>query len=295
MIKLFWNTHNQIKPKINEPNSIDAVNYKWGLYHKENSDKWIYEILNKIQFKIIENERNIENENVVIVVDSSVEKKIDFYNRLKLISSKIFLIHLGDESNVYDLSPIYDNCNYIWRTFCSNKYFNNQKVSCLPIGYKSGTCFKKQNSDRKYKWAFIGTPHKTSRHDLLFQLSSIQPSFCYKTEKFNKKIIGVDKMNEILSSSEFIPCPNGFVHPETYRLYEALECGCIPVVENAYKYYDRLFPNNPFLKIDKWRDAQNMIKKFTDKDIKKKSENCKKWWKDYKNELQNFINNTINI
>ena len=102
-------------------------------------------------------------------------------------------------------------------------------------------------------------------------------------------------MNEILSSSEFIPCPNGFVHPETYRLYEALECGCIPVVENAYKYYDRLFPNNPFLKIDKWRDAQNMIKKFTDKDIKKKSENCKKWWKDYKNELQNFFNNTINI
>jgi len=78
MIKLFWNTHNQIKPKIDESNSIDAVNYKWGLYHKENSDKWIYEILNKIQFKIIENERNIENENVVIVVDSSVEKKIDF-------------------------------------------------------------------------------------------------------------------------------------------------------------------------------------------------------------------------
>ena len=40
-------------------------------------------------------------------------------------------------------------------------------------------------------------------------------------------------MNKILVSTEFIPCPNGFFHPETYRLYEALESGCIPIVENA--------------------------------------------------------------
>ena len=64
-------------------------------------------------------------------------------------------------------------------------------------------------------------------------------------------------MSEILSSTEFIPCPNGFFHPETYRLYEALECECIPIVENAFKYYDRLFPNNPFIKVDKWRDAKH--------------------------------------
>ena len=55
-------------------------------------------------------------------------------------------------------------------------------------------------------------------------------------------------MRKILSSTEFIPCPNGFFHPETYRVYEALECECIPIVENAFKYYDRLFPNNPFIK-----------------------------------------------
>ena len=46
----------------------------------------------------------------------------------------------------------------------------------------------------------------------------------------------------------------------TYRLYEALQCGCIPIVEDAYKYYDRLFPDNPFIKVIKWADAQNIIK-----------------------------------
>ncbi len=82
-------------------------------------------------------------------------------------------------------------------------------------------------------------------------------------------------MIEILSQTEFIPCPNGFVHPETYRVYEALECGCIPIVENAYKYYDRLFPNNPFIKIDKWKEAKEIIDSWTKNQIDKKREECK--------------------
>ena len=294
MIKLFWNTHNQIEPKLGEPKSEDAVNYKWGLYHKENSNNWIYEILNKIQYQTIDSLQDIENQDILIIVDSSVEKKINFYNKLKLISSKVFLIHLGDESGIYDVSEIYNNCDYVWRTFCSNKYFKNKNISCIPLGYKSGINFKKEE-DRRYKWAFIGTPHKSSRHDLLFQLSNIKPSFSYKTKKFNEGIIGVDEMNKVLSSSQFIPCPNGFVHPETYRLYEALECHCIPIVENAYKYYDRLFPENPFLKIDKWKEARNMIENFTTNEIKNKSNECKKWWSDYKKNLQNIIKNKINI
>jgi len=294
MIKLFWNTHNQIEPKLGEPKIEDTVNHKWGLYHKENSNNWIYEILNKVQYQTIDSLQDIENQDILIIVDSSVEKKINFYNKLKLLSSKVFLIHLGDESGIYDVSEIYNNCDYVWRTFCSNKYFKNKNISCIPLGYKSGINFKKEE-DRRYKWAFIGTPHKSSRHDLLFQLSNIQPSFSYKTKKFNEGIIGVDEMNKVLSSSQFIPCPNGFVHPETYRLYEALECHCIPIVENAYKYYDRLFPENPFLKIDKWKEARNMIENFTTNEIKNKSNECKKWWSDYKKNLQNIINNKINL
>ena len=47
MFKLFWNTHNQIKPTTNDPNKEDVFDYKWGIYHKKNSDKWIFHILKK--------------------------------------------------------------------------------------------------------------------------------------------------------------------------------------------------------------------------------------------------------
>ena len=289
MIKLFWNTHNQ----KNNPNDKEDRDLIWGEYHKNYSNKWIYEILNKINFQSINSDQELDNKDTLIIIDSSVEKKVEFYTKLKLLCSKIFLIHLGDETGIYDLNIVYGNCNHVWRTFCTGRYFNNKKVDCIALGYKSGVEINKKDLKRKYKWAFIGTPHKSSRHDLLFQLSSIQPSFSYKTEKFHKKIMDTEEMTQVLSQTSFLPCPNGFVHPETYRLYEALESGCIPIVENAYKYYDRLFPDNPFLKIDKWIEAKEIINKWTEQKIIKKSEECNFWWRKYKEKLQEDIKEKI--
>jgi len=289
MIKLFWNTHNQ--PKFSE-NNKDSTNYIWGTYHKKNSDKWIYEILKKVKYTTIDNEKDLESDDILILVDSSIENKIKQYNELKLICSKIFLFHLGDESGIVDFSPVYKNCNYVWRTFCSNKYFNNKQIKCIPIGYKSGIT-NKSVQNRKYKWAFIGTPHKSSRHDLLYQFSHINEFYSYKTEKFNLKPISVNEMSKILSSTEFLPCPNGFVHPETYRLYEALECGCIPIVENSFKYYERLFPQNPFIKVDKWIEAAPIMKGWSNEQIMSKRNECINWWNKYKIEMKEFAKNKI--
>ena len=106
MIKLFWNTHN-LKKTITEDKDIkktEAVEFKWGIYHKKYSDVWIYEILKKIKYEIIDNSKSLKKEASLIIVDSNPEKKIEIYNKLKLVCSKIFLFHLGDESGAYDLS-----------------------------------------------------------------------------------------------------------------------------------------------------------------------------------------------
>jgi len=290
MIKLFWNTHNLKKTVTTDQKIIkkEVIDFKWGIYHKKNSNNWIYEILKKIKYTIIEDDKNLGKEDILIIVDSSIEKKIDLYKKLNLTCSKIILFHLGDETGAYDLSGIYNKCSFVLRTFCSNKYFNNKYVKCIPIGYKSGITDRKEN-DRKYKWTFTGTPHKSSRHDLLYQFSNIKPFFCHKTEQFNTKIISVDEMSNILSLTEFVPCPSGFFHPETYRLYEALQCGCIPIVEEAYKYYDRLFPKNPFIKVGKWLDAKLIIRDWKKNQILQKQEECISWWNNYKNYLQEMV------
>ena len=60
MIKLFWNTHNQNKYKSNKSDKENTRDQLWGLYHTDYSDKWIYEILNKIEFDVIQSEKDLE-------------------------------------------------------------------------------------------------------------------------------------------------------------------------------------------------------------------------------------------
>ena len=113
MIKLLWNTQKHAELDSSIPKSKMDVNITWGNYHKKNSDKWIFEILNKVKFKLVENINEIESEDILIIVDSSIETKTDFYNKLNLLCSKVFLIHLGDEPGLYNFSSIYNNCKYV--------------------------------------------------------------------------------------------------------------------------------------------------------------------------------------
>ena len=72
-------------------------------------EQWIR---TKIQFKLIDSEKDLNSEDTLIIVDSSVEKKDKFYTKLQLLCSNMFLIHLGDESGAYDLTSIYNNFNF---------------------------------------------------------------------------------------------------------------------------------------------------------------------------------------
>jgi len=90
MVKLFWNTHNQTKSLTNDKK--DAMDHIWGLYHKENSNTWIYEILKEVKYNVIENESNIENGDILIIVDSSIEKKNKAVRKAKINLFKNILI-----------------------------------------------------------------------------------------------------------------------------------------------------------------------------------------------------------
>ena len=103
MIKLFWNTHN-LKKTITDDKDIkkkEAVEFKWGVYHKKHSDVWIYEILKKTKYDLIDSEKSLEKEDILIIVDSNPEKKIEIYNELKLVCSKIFLNQYHERSLIF--------------------------------------------------------------------------------------------------------------------------------------------------------------------------------------------------
>ena len=208
MIKLFWNT------SLKQDDSFELY---WGKYHEKNSRDWIYFLLQNVNYTSINNEKEINKEDIVIIVDSGIHFKEHFYKILKTLAKKIFLFHINDEHLDKRSKPIYEYFNYVWRTCCSPKYFLSNKVKCIPPGYKSG--FKQKfdlNKKRQFKWCFFGTQHKSSRHDMKFQLEKIKPNIVNRTDKFDDetKSMSVKDMQKIYFDTNFAPCPAGFFHPK---------------------------------------------------------------------------------
>lgn len=287
MIKLLWNTSRH---------QNDSFELTWGKYHEKNSKDWIYFLLQDIKYKIINSEEEINEGDTVIIVDSGIHFKEHFYIKLNTLTKNFFLFHINDEHLDQRTAPIYNYCNYVWRTCCSPKYFLSKKVKCIPPGYKSG--FKQKsdlNEKRQYKWCFFGTQHKSSRHDMNFQLNKIKPNFVNRIDKFadKKKSATVDEMEKIYFNTNFAPCPAGFFHPESYRIYEALQCGTIPIVESIYNYFDNIYPNNPFIKVNKWMEAKEIINDWSEDKIIKKRKECISWWSKYLLEHRSFAKEKI--
>ena len=66
---------------------------------------------------------------------------------------------------------------------------------------------------------------------------------------------------EIMLNSMFVPCPGG-MNWETFRLYEALECGCIPLVLKTPEndaWFRWISNRIPLLPITNWEDAVRLM------------------------------------
>ena len=144
----------------------------------------------------------------------------------------------------------------------------------------------------------MGTIHGASRYDLIHQNENLKPYFIKKTLNFaSEESLDTEKYYGILHDSIFIMVPHGYVHPESYRLYEALEAGCVPIIENPHNFYNNFLPKNPLIKINLWKESSEIIKKlFNDQNkLKEKSDKINLWWKNYKKNLQNQFKSKINV
>ena len=286
-MKLLWNTNKNLPvgSNLGEERTIF-----WGNYHFVNSYPWILNLLSKLEIEIINDAQNLDENESLIIVDHMISTKESFYFDLSNKVKKLFLIHLGDEGGAEKKDLVYPLCEHIWRTFSLPMFKNFKNVTSIPIGYKCDPIKDNINIlKRNYKWSFLGTTHGSSRYDLLNKHKNIMPNFINLTEDFSgKKSMDTNDYYKILNNSIFVPIPHGYFHPETYRLYEALEAGCIPIIENPFQFFDNFLPNNPLLSVNSWEDSSTIIKKYLEnkKDIEILRNKINHWWTQHKENLK---------
>lgn len=99
---------------------------------------------------------------------------------------------------------------------------------------------------------------------------------------------------ETMVRSKLVLCPSGPYTPDSFRFAEALEAGCIPIVDNRTQYPDYpggywnyLFgdeKNFPFPVIDVWSDLPQVVELYL-MDWKSRAKACKTWWEVQKGKL----------
>jgi hypothetical protein len=97
----------------------------------------------------------------------------------------------------------------------------------------------------------------------------------------------------MLLDSVWVLCPGGFVHPETFRLYETLEAGALPVLQ-SHSFWSLLFAHElpPFPLISGPGDICALIE-MSDSDTEALRQATLAWYWRYKWNLGRSIKNLV--
>ncbi len=151
---------------------------------------------------------------------------------------KYYVLHLSDEHGQDPLGFYQsEDCLGVVRTYYRSEIDGfGEKVITIPLGYHwtkgDGIDDPELRTPRlpfrEMIWSFLGTAWN-DRPEKMKNLQLLQPHTLTWFKEWNDaNMMGRDEYLNILLNSRFVPVPGG-QNPETYRFYEALECGCIPV------------------------------------------------------------------
>jgi hypothetical protein len=146
----------------------------------------------------------------------------------------------------------------------------SKKVITIPLGYhwnlreghKNPLKLTPHLPFRMQDWTFFGTDWN-GRKALLQPLMSAR--FRNRAEFYqawnDPSAIGREEYIGHMLDSIFVPCPDG-MNPETYRLYESLECGAMPVIVKTTKnaeFVGWLTENVSILPLSSWEEAVKLM------------------------------------
>ncbi len=201
-----------------------------------------------------------------------------------------WLLHLSDETYDGDYD-IYRNFRGVFRNYRSS-IFNPRRVMQLPLGYTNGfthDAIEPGIDRRTYIWSFLGQANKSSRPEMIEALLPFKPNFVYATDNGRQMPIGKREYQCILRDSLFVPCSMGNLNLDSFRVYEALECGAIPLLEKrpGLDYFSRLLGAHPLPAFGNWRQAARFISfMLLDRNaLVNLQKQCVEWWAGYKRNL----------
>jgi len=230
------------------------------------------------------------DQNVLVLIRPKWSEQIQWIeNTRKTTSFKI--LHMSDEF-------CQDPCFFYSfpEVKAVMRFYNrpNASLTCevltIPLGYHwpaNGSAIK-SIQDRTYIWSFVGT-NWMGRANQLEPLHALEPKrVTFYTEWASKEQLSQPDYLALLQDTMFVPCPRGN-NVETYRFYEALENGCIPV----FTELPDVLQNSgiPFIACSTWGEVKELIEMFiaTPKQMVEYQKSIWTAWTQYKEIMKSMV------
>lgn len=283
---------------------LTKLNLIWQTLKGEQTE-FEYEYITQVLFKDFDATFFFDERSYKTVIDNSViiysnasseapPELIHYFNKFRKKKFRFYLLHLSNEGLNHDYW-YYTKANFVFRNYFDPaiKAYN---VLFIPLGFKSGY-FNKENlmdgcPGRPMAVSFVGQP-KADRFELIDAMEKFDNHFIHKTTSWNcPTALTQDQVIKLYQKTEYAPCPGGNVHPDSFRICESLEWGCIPIVRtvDGTDFFKHTYGDHPFEVVNDWSELECVIKKV---DYCAKKKQVDQWYSTFKTDLQARIKDII--
>jgi hypothetical protein len=144
---------------------------------------------------------------------------------------------------------------------------------------------------KPYPWVFAGQVTHERRQEAVAALRAMGDGVLHETSSF-LAADGLDRTTYLasLAQAKLAPCPSGPETPDTFRGWEALEAGSLPILDNRTPrddrpgYWQRLIGDAPVPRIDNWSTLPDLTRRLL-ADWPANSNRAQAWWQRWKRQL----------
>ena len=215
------------------------------------------------------------------------------------------VLHLSDEHGTEPIE-LYSlpSCKSVLRMYIRDDIPEHikSKVITIPLGYhwKKSTGSSPALPFRMKDVSFVGTDwwdRKNQMQPILSTEGGIHTYSKFYENWLDPENLGKEDYLGVLLDSVFVACPDGN-NPETYRFYEALDCGAIPIVirtDRNASWIQQITEHLPIIPNTSWTEAADCVRALLEKPelLERYRGAILSSWVKWKKELQESVQQRI--
>lgn len=258
---------------------------------------WDHTFLNDMLEDIGDSDRH-----VFIIPGAYQADSYDKINEVINGSAKVLIFITSDEEGMFDTEKLVHPDKIVYSQYGNGGFM-------FPLGYAKDTRrilkeigYQKKDMD----WFFAGQITHSRREACVEALRPLTETIddpgrglLVETDGFAKGLSQEDYL-EAMSEAKVVPCPSGAVSVDSFRLYEALEAGCIPIADDmsplksySESYWSKLFGGCDFPTIVNYDKLPNLINKAAT--FSNYGSDVFAWWINKKNQIREQLKKELGI